>query len=216
MIPRGLRRLGLRALSLAAAALALSGCYVPDNFQAEVRLGRTGDFALTYLGELTWAPLVRDIQQGKVSTAEIPGRVAEIENDLKRDPDFKVVKSLGEGRFKVEYRREGHLAPSQQVTFIRRNEIIMMLRASPDGRVTVNTMPIRPTDAQTLTQLGLTIHGIFHIITDGKVEQQNATTATTFKGYQLYIWKIGSAYAPSAHFVMQREGVWTAKPGEKK
>lgn len=197
------------AASIGLAMLVLlAACYVPDNFKAEVRMGPTGDFALTFIGELTWAPLVRDIRDSKVKPEELPGRIAELEADMHRDPNFKTIDSLGNGRFRVLYEREGHLAPSQLVTFVRRNEIILQIRATPDGLVTVSGTPLKPADAETLTDLGLKIQGEFHVTTDALVKEQNASTVQPYGRYTIYIWKIDSVFSTTPRLVMQREGAW--------
>lgn len=199
------------ALALVALAL-LAACYLPNNFKAEVRLGRTGDFALAFYGELVWAPLYRDIEQGKLSSEEIPAKVEGIRQDLARDSNFKKIESLGQGRFKVAYEREGRLSASQEVTFVRRNAIILEIRARPDGRVSVDGNALRPADAKTITDIGLGMKGEFRVITDGLVKEQNATRVEPYNGYQLYIWTIDSPFSPSPHFVMQREGAWPSGP----
>jgi hypothetical protein len=202
------------SLALAFVVLAaLAACYLPNNFRAEVRLGKTGDFALAFYGELVWAPLYRDIQNGKYSSQQIPEQIELIRQDLVRDTGFKTVESLGQGRFKVAYERQGRLAPSQEVTFVRRNAIIILMRATADGRVTVNSAAIKPSDAKTIADMGLAMKGEFHIVTDGLVRENNATRVEPYQGlYQLYIWKVDGPFTPSMHFVMQREGAWPQKP----
>ncbi len=198
---------------LAIVALAtLAACYLPNAFRSEIRLGKDGSFALAFYGELIWAPLYRDIQNGKFTSDQIPEQVELIHQDLVRDPGFKSIESLGQGRFKVEYHREGRLKPSQEVTFVRRNAIIILMRANEDGSVTINGAGIRPADAKTITDMGLTMKGQFRIITDGLVKESNATRSEPYQGvYQLYIWNITGPFSPPIHFVMQREGVWQPK-----
>jgi hypothetical protein len=191
---------------------ALAACYLPNNFRSEIRMGRTGDFALSFYGELVWAPLYRDIQNGKFTSEQLPKEIELIRQDLVRDPGFKVVESLGQGRFKVEYERQGRLKPSDEVTFVRRNAIILLMKATPDGRVTINGAGIKPSDAKTITDMGLAMKGQFDIITDGLVKETNATRVEPFQQYQRYVWVVDGPFSPPAHFVMQREGVWPAKP----
>ena len=198
------------------ALAALAACYLPNDFRSEIRLGRTGDFALAFYGELIWAPLYRDIQNGKFTSDQIPEQIELIRKDLVRDTNFKTVESLGQGRFKVAYERQGRLAASQEVTFVRRNAIIILLRASPDGKVTVNSAAIKPSDAKTIADMGLAMKGQFRIVTDGLVRENNATRVQPYKGiYQLYIWNVDGPFAPPVHFVMQREGVWESKPTDQ-
>ena len=105
-----------RLLPLAALVLlgALAACYLPNGFRSEIRLGKDGSFALAFYGELIWAPLYRDIQSGKYTSDQIPAQVDLIQRDLARDQNFKKIESLGQGRFKVEYEREGRLQASQK------------------------------------------------------------------------------------------------------
>jgi hypothetical protein len=206
-------RVRVAAACALIAVAVLAACYLPNNFKAEVRLGKDGSFALAFYGELVWAPLYRDIQNGKYSSEEIPKQVELIRQDLARDSNFKKIESLGQGRFKVEYEREGRLNASQEVTFVRRNAIIILMRATADGRVSINSAAIKPSDAKTIADMGLAMKGQFRIITDGLVKDQNATRSEPYKGiYKLYIWDVDGPFAPSVHFVMQREGVWQTKP----
>ncbi len=88
------RRKGALALA-GVLLLGLSACYVPDKFKSEIRLGRTGDYAIGFWGDLVWAPLYRDIQKNNIPAAEIPGKIAEIQADLQRDSNFKKIESAG-------------------------------------------------------------------------------------------------------------------------
>ncbi len=197
-----------------ALAALLAACYLPNNFKAEVRLGRNGDFGLRYIGELVWAPLYRDIQQHRLKADEIPQKVADIQQDLARDPKFKTIESLGDGRFKVDYEREGHLNATGLVTFVRRNAIILAIHATPDGRITIDGNTLKPSDAQSATTMGLDVKGEFRVVTDAVVLEHNATTVKPFGRYLLYIWTIQNAFSPAPHFVMQREGAWPVSPQE--
>lgn len=207
-----------RSAALVAVALVglLAACYLPNNFKSEIRLGKTGDFALMYMGELVWAPLYRDIQQNRVKPEEIPTKIAEIQQDLQRDPNFSSIESLGNGRFKVHYERQGHLRPTDMVAFVRRNEIILQIHATPDGRVAINGNTMRPSDAQSATTSGLDVKGEFRIVTDALVKEHNATTVKPFGRYFIYIWTIENAFSPAPHFVMQREGAWPVTQQESK
>lgn len=217
MIARLVSRLGATrgrvvALLAMAALATLAACYLPNAFSSEIRLGKDGSFALAYYGELIWAPLYRDIQKGKYTSEQIPEQVELIRRDLARDTDFTKIESMGQGRFKVEYHREGRLKASEEVTFVRRNAIIILMRAAEDGTVTINGAGIRPADAKTITDMGLQMKGQFRIVTDGLVKESNATHVQPYKGvYQLYIWDINGPFASPVHFVMQREGVWQPK-----
>jgi hypothetical protein len=193
---------------LCAAAMILAACYLPDHFKSEVRVGSNGDYAISFYGDLIWAPLYRDIQRGTVAEDEIPKKIEEIRQDLARDPAFKTVESLGQGRFHVAYQREGHLAATDLVTFVRRNAIILQLHATPDGKIALDGAAIKPADANTAVAMGLALEGEFRLITDAQVLSHNASKVTLFQGYPVYIWTIENAFSPAPHLVMQRSGAW--------
>jgi hypothetical protein len=198
----------LKYAVLAIAGVILAACYLPTAFKSEVRVGSTGDYSISFYGDLIWAPLYRDIQRGTVPADEIPKKIEEIRQDLVRDPAFKTVESMGQGRFHVTYQREGHLAPTDLVTFVRRNAIIIQLHATPDGRVSLDGAAIKPTDANEATAMGLSLQGEFRLITDAQVLSHNANKTTLYQGYPVYIWTIENAFSPAPHLVMQRSGAW--------
>ena len=202
-------------VALAAVAVILTACYLPSNFKSEVRVSDNGDFALSFYGDLIWAPLYRDIQRGNVPASEIAAKVEEIRKDLARDPSFKTVESAGQGKFHVTYERQGHLQPNDLVTFVRRNAIIIQLKATPDGKVSLDGATIKPSDANQGVQMGLSLQGEFRLVTDAQVLSHNASKTTLYQGYPVYIWTIENAFSPAPHLVMQRSGAWPQKKADK-
>jgi len=197
---------------LAVAAAILAACYLPDKFKSEVRVGSDGAYAISFYGDLIWAPLFRDIERGTVPADEIPKKIEEIRQDLARDSNFKSIESLGQGRFHVAYEREGKLQGTDLVTFVRRNAIILQLHATPDGKVALDGAAIKPSDANEATAMGLSLQGEFRLVTDAQVLSHNANKVTLYQGYPVYIWTIENAFSPAPHLVLQRSGVWPAKP----
>jgi hypothetical protein len=205
----------LGAFAAMVLLTALAACYLPNHFKSEIRLGRNGDFALSFYGEVTWAPLYREIIQGKLKPEEAAAKIEDIRTDLARDKNFSKIESLGQGRFKVVYERQGHLGDNDMVTFVRRNAIILMLVSKPDGTIKISGNTLKPSDAQMATNAGIDIQGEFRVVTDGLVKENNATRITSFNGYQVYIWTIENAFSPGPRLVMQREGVFPATPPKK-
>jgi hypothetical protein len=198
-------------LVLILAAAVLAACYLPDKFKSEVRVSSDGAYAISFYGDLIWAPLFRDIERGTVPADEIPKKIEEIRQDLIRDTAFKSVESLGQGRFHVTYEREGKLQGTDLVTFVRRNAIILQLHATPDGKVALDGAAIKPTDANEATAMGLSLQGEFRLVTDAQVLSHNANKVTLYQGYPVYIWTIENAFSPAPHLVMQRSGAWPSK-----
>ena len=204
----------LRFLTIAGvlvAAVGLAACYVPDKFQSEVTISKTGDYRLLFYGNLAWEPFHSEALQGKHTPAEIDAEVASLTRDLSRDKDFSELKSLGNGAFQVRYKREGHLAADDEVAFVRRNDIIMEIRSKADGTISIDGAAIKPADAQRLATAGVSTSGEFHVTTDGLVQQNNANQIKRDGPFMEYIWIIKDAFTPAPHFVMQREGVFPKK-----
>lgn len=213
-MPKSARKV-LASFAAMVLLTVLAACYLPNHFKSEIRLGRNGDFALSFYGELTWAPLYREIVQGKLKPDEAAKKIEEIRADLARDSNFKSIVPLGQGRFKVAYEREGHLAEKDMVSFVRRNAIIIAIFSKADGTITVSGNTLKPSDAQMATNSGIDIQGEFRIVTDGLVKEQNASKIVPYNGYQVYIWTIENAFSPAPRFVMQREGVFQPSTSTK-
>lgn len=197
---------------LGLGLLALAGCYLPDHFKTEVRVGSNGDYAISFYGDLIWAPLYRDIRRGNVPADEIDTKIAEIKADMTRDSSFKSVESAGNGRFHVVYERQGHMKNEDLVTFVRRNSIIFQLKATPDGRVALDANAFKPADANEAATLGLSVEGEVRLVTDAQVISHNASKVTLYQGYHVYIWEIQNSFSPPPHLVLQRSGAWPTKP----
>lgn len=199
----GRARRGLVAgFMLLAVAAVLTGCYLPDKFRAEIRISRSGAFAVTYEGELVYAPLYADLVQGKLSPQEAPEKIAVAERDLRRDSGFKSVESLGNGRFSVSYEGMGAVGGRGFFTFIRRNADILSIK-SRDGAMVIRANALSAVDGQRLMQLGLGMTGEFRVTTDAPVREHNAAAVRSYAGYQIYIWQIENPLSPSPRIVLE-------------
>ena len=114
MTVRSLRRCLAAGVVLGIVAL-LAACYLPNHFKSEIRLGATGDYALSYYGELIWAPLYREIRQGHLTRQQTTQKIGEIQRDLARDSNFKKIEPQPDGSFKVAYERQGRLQARENV-----------------------------------------------------------------------------------------------------
>ncbi|SDG92914.1 hypothetical protein [Roseospirillum parvum] len=182
---------------LAAALLLVGGlnsCYLPDDYLAEIRLNWSGGYGLIYKGILTWVPLYADIIDGKLSAAEASEKVAQIRDDLARDSHFKSIESLGRGQFRVYYEREGILGPSEQVSFVRRNALILSLISKEDGTLEVRANTIPAERLSDLDRLDLSTIGRFRVTTNAQVIKHNAPVAGPYPqgypGFYVFDWHL--------------------------
>ncbi len=209
------RGAGLAGLFVAMAVL-LSSCYLPTDFMSEIRISRYGDFAMSYAGDLIYAPLYEEIANNKLRPEEVEKKVATIIRDLERDktydrtgsqpprPMFTQIKHEGSGRFAVRYQREGSLDADALVTFVRRNANILSLK-SKNGVIVIRANALSATDSQRLMALGLQMRGEFRVVTDAEVLEHNANTVRPYMGYLVYIWQVDNVLAPAPQLVMKQE-----------
>lgn len=203
---------GRRLLSLFAVLLVLplvASCYVPDRYVAEIRLSRGGEFALTYSGILTWAPLVEEIREGKLSPAEIREKEAVIQRDLERDPHFRRVQSLGSGSYRVLYERSGLFSGPRQVTFVRRGSelIVMELRTTGELHIRSGSSGALADHKARLDAIGVHSRGKLRVITDAVVQSHNAHAHTRglpgFPNYHIYDWTLESYETPPPRMIVK-------------
>lgn len=168
----------LVAALLIAVLPVLSSCYVPDEFAAEIRIARNGDYSLTYNGVLTWAPLYMQIVRGEVTGDAVQDKIEAIRRDIKRDPQFTSVRSMGRGQFAVQYKRTGnYVATPGMVTFVRRNAKIFNIDARDEGSVTVYAETPNIDKARPMAEAGLLVRGTLRVISDMRVVDPGNPTA---------------------------------------
>ena len=193
-----------RVAAIIALTFALSSCYIPDQFKAELRLSKHGDWAMNYEGDLIYAPILHDYAEGKISESNEEERNQNIYKDLVRDPAVKDLKRAGKGRFHVKYERMGRLGEVQLTALIRRDARLLALKSNKDGTVIVAGNGVKASDAQRMSELGISMKGEFRITTDAAVIRHNAGEVRPFGQYKVYIWKIENALSPTPNLVMSR------------
>jgi hypothetical protein len=194
--------IGARVATVLLCCTLLVSCFVPDQYEAEIRLSRDGSYGITFIGILTYAPLFGQIARGQIDPEHAKENERMFLEQLKRDDAFKEVTSLGRGRYQVRYERTGRFAGShQQVTFVSRQEPIFRIRTTEDGRVEVNGSGQGNRYAASLEEVGLKSQGLFRVVTDMDVTQQNAhfKRASPTPGYTMYDWRLRSFRDPPPH-----------------
>ena len=78
----------IRGLQLALSPLlfaVLSGCYFPSDYGVDLTIEADGKYAIRYVGELSYLPLLQKLPGGEVSRAESREQVEAARQDLARD-----------------------------------------------------------------------------------------------------------------------------------
>ena len=195
----------LRAVAAGLVCLVLLGsCFVPDQYEAEIRLTKDGSYGITFIGILIYAPLYGQIVRGKIDEAHAKANDQMFLDQLKRESYFKEVVSLGQGRYRVRYEREGRFAGSHQmVTFVTRQEPIFRVLTTESGNIEVNGSGAGKMYAKNFEELGIKSQGLLRIVTDAPVIQQNAqfVRASVTPGFTSYDWRRRNLTGPPPHFV---------------
>ncbi len=194
-----------KRLGVLAALFLLSSCYIPDKFKSELRLSRYGDFSLTFKGDLLWAPILDDYRKGTVTPENEQDKLDNIRKDLIRDMAVRKIESRGKGRFAVEYERAGRLGRVQLVALLRRDARLIAMRSMENGVIAIHANSMKPSDAQIMAEMGLTMEGEFRITTDANVVEHNASEVRPFGAAKVYIWKIDNPLSTMPHLVMIRD-----------
>jgi hypothetical protein len=175
----------------------VGSCYLPNQFEAEIRVMRSGDFSFSYNGVLVYAPLYVEIASGKLSPEAIKEKTDLIVRDLKRDSAFTEVVSLGRAHFRVKFKREDRAKESMLFTFIRRNAVILTAKWVKDGTVLITGTPLGTDEAVRIRQAGLQINGTLKVVSDyPRILENNSQTQNKVGFNGIYTWKITDPTAP--------------------
>lgn len=184
----------VRPLLAAVLVLAaLSGCYLPILFDAEIDISRRGFYKIQFDGYLAEVNLYDDLQKKKVTKAAEQDRVKDILADFQRDRAVKEVKYFGQGRFRVVWQREGDILADRMVTFFRRNEAMLTISyVKETGLITFRGASISKANKTRLKDMGLDMQGEFRIRTSAQVRYHNAHDVRDDGNEKVYVWRIAT------------------------
>ena len=186
-------------LFLVVAAVALTGCYLPARFDAEIELDRRGYYKLIFAGYMVDTRLYGKLKKGEVLGAGEVEEVKKLKADIERDPDVKDFGYIKQGYFKIHWEREGDLLKAKSVTFLRRNEHIFGIAYNKETRI-VNMLgrSLSKTQKDQIVEQGMNTSGELRVITDTKVISHNANEVKDFPargpGTKVYIYRIPNIY----------------------
>lgn len=195
--------------------LPLVACYVPDNFAAEIRITKEGNYGISYSGDLIWAPLFGQSARGEIEAEAAAEQIIGFTADLKLDGHFQSVASLGRGRFQVRYNRQGTIAHTQVISFVRRSARIFQLFATEEGQVRFLGRSASAMQAEQLENISMQTRGLFRIVTDSPVSEHNASAVrpAPMPGYAMYDRKLSSFRQPAPKLTLQLNTTLPTSPG---
>lgn len=198
----------LKRLACLFAVLAVTGCYMPIRFDAEIDINRAGYYQFFFDGYLAKVQLYQDIQDKKISRDEELEQVALIKADFERDSATELFQYYEKGHFRVKYTRSGDLLKTKTMTFFRRNEYILGISYNKEtGQIAMLGKSLKRDIKDRLRAAGLDTSGELRVFSNARVTSHNATTVKPFpsKGpdYKLYTWKIPNLLAPTPALKIQ-------------
>lgn len=179
--------------------MALTGCYLPARFDAEIELDRRGYYKMIFSGYMVDTRLFGKLKSGEVQGAQEVDEVKKLKADIERDPDAKEFGYLKQGYFKMQWQREGDLLQAKSVTFLRRNEHIFGIAYNKEKRI-INMLgrSLPKSQKDRIVEQGLNMSGELRVITDTKVVSHNADEVKDFISRgprtKVYIYRIPNIY----------------------
>ena len=189
--------------ALAVLAFVLTGCYLPGEFTAEVRIDRaSGEYELRYVGEFIDSGLLQKLAEGALDADEESEKVAAVKRDLRRDRAFSSIEYRGGGVFDVRYAWRGNIFRHRQFTFVRPNSrIVTISYVEEEDTIKVLGGAVPISYHEQLLALGYRVRGELRVITDGAVSDHNATQVLS-EPETSYIWIFRSIDDPPARLII--------------
>lgn len=184
------------AVACAAACAALSGCLVPEKFQASVQFKPDGGYTYKYNGTAVHFLAAAAIKEkGALPAKDEAGLEREAEKAA-RVLGVKKMAYTGQGRYDVQIEQD--LKPGQQVSTLK----LFTITREKDGSFVVAAPAMKDKDRDNLLSLGIKVDGTAEVAlpANAKVLSHNADkTPGVFS--KAYTWKIGSLDAkPTIRF----------------
>lgn len=198
----------LAPVALTLVALALSACYLPIKFDAEIEINRAGFYTMIFDGYVAQLELYRDLKDRKITPDEEVAKAQVIKTDFTRDSSVTEFGYYGNGLFKVHWEKKGDLLRHRMVTFLRRNEAMLSLKYVRDTKlITLSGRSMTQTQRRHILDSGLNMMGQLRVILDtkAKVVEHNADEVLPMKsrpGKTIYVWRIENIMKPTPRLVL--------------
>lgn len=168
----------------------LSGCFLPERFEASVNVSTDGSYTFHYAGITAFVPVLMDMARtGSAPSSNANQQMSAEAGKMSKAPDVKKASYVGNGRFDLEIagtRQSGQ--PASVLDAIR-------ISTGKDGVLTIGSVGLKPSEKAELQKLGLGMNGKFVVSLPrgAEVLNSNATSGPITSGQSVsYTWMIGS------------------------
>lgn len=194
-----------RIILLALFVGAISGCYLPTDFKADLRIKADGNYNFQYQGMLVYVPLLDKIDKNELSRDALTKYVTAVEQDLQRDRNFTEVQYVDNAAFRVRYKKFGNILQEKTFNFVRQNARLLSLARHPNGTISITGDKPNTQIADELAKRGIVMRGTLRIQTEAQVVKHNADEVLTAAA-PVHVWNIEGLKKPSPAMVL------TARP----
>jgi hypothetical protein len=192
----------VRIVLFLGAALFLTSCYLPLDFEADINIDEKGGYAVRYKGDIIAVTLLSKIGNGKIEGDEIKEQAAIYKRDLARDKGFKTVEHMKLARFKAVYEHQGDIRKQKSFDFIRSNARFFMIKRRKDGLIEILGDRPQKKYVDGLIARGIDTRGVLRIWTKAKVLSHNAPQFRAGSP-AVYQWNIRSMREPLPSMILQ-------------
>ncbi len=188
-----LKRFGILLLAITA----ISGCYFPSDFTADLQLDREGRYRFTYVGKLTDVSMARRLVRGDLQGIDLQKRVEIAERDMRRDNSFKEIQYEEKARFDIKYQREGYIVAERSFDFVRLSSRFLTLKYNRNtGEITLIGGKPNEKQANALEEAGIEFKGVLRVWTNVQPDKHNSKKIEPRGRLIVYSWDIENIHQP--------------------
>ena len=96
-----MRRKYTAVVSMIILAGTLAGCWLPDNYDLDMKVAPSGSYAATFSGDIVYLPLYADIKQARAKPADIAKADKEMLTDIRKTAGVRSADARGDAAYRV-------------------------------------------------------------------------------------------------------------------
>lgn len=181
----------------------MSGCIIPEKFNASFTINADGSADFRYDGTLVYGLAAEQAAAGRLTSKDEKGLEA-LAGEMRKDKSFRSAKYIGRARYQVVM--EQHVIPGKPFYFPGQGQAMIMLLPTNDGQLELRAAAIKEKDLAGLKRIGLNIDGTVsaNIAKGLTVVKQNATSTPSMFGlFGSYSWRIKSPSDPTPYMLLK-------------
>jgi len=183
----------------ATTLLMLSGCFVPEDYEANVKVNDDRSYIFTYDGNLIFLlALDKALEEGLDQEDE--AELKEMEEEFKQDPDVTKVEYIGNARYKVSVKKVGQ--PGEQYEFLE----IFNIQTNNEGLLVISAHRPSEEDINELKDMGIKMNGTLTVSVPRGIEvvEHNAESEPKLFGLLgSYKWELDSIADANPYIVLK-------------